>query len=416
MKRFRVNLKLCTPDFFVSLGVKSLLAFLFSCFFSFSFAGVYNSISDGDWTDTLTWNPSGIPEAGDTIDIETNVFLDTSITFSATCWMVIKNNGLLSGSNFYFVDGYFENLGIFTFLNADFTGTYVFVNQTGAQCNVLELEFNSDLGDAFNSGLINANQLKIYYGFLENSADVRTSHLYMNGSELDNYGRIETETFFNAGNFENVTDTLIANYIFTYNEFSNYSVVLILDSMKVNNMLTNGSSGRIRAPLIDCVNPYMSIEGEINCNHFIHPEGEINGGGKICISGCAEIGGIVNGSLDICDMSSDSVCDTTYAIIDSANVTFCVDSPCELVGETELENTVYIKLYPHPVSSELTCAFGTVYTGLVVISDMQGRVVFSEIVSEISEIKLDLSYLQAGQYFFRLQNKAFSKSEQLIIR
>ncbi|MBL0127762.1 MAG: T9SS type A sorting domain-containing protein [Flavobacteriales bacterium] len=118
--------------------------------------------------------------------------------------------------------------------------------------------------------------------------------------------------------------------------------------------------------------------GLLQCHDFINQtNGFVNGPGTICISGHSENHGVLNGPINICDISLDVVV-APYLDVNDGGFTLpvyhCANDPCATVGIAETEHTSGPLLYPSPTSGSFTIAMaGFVNARMVQVIDAVGR-------------------------------------------
>ncbi|MBN4077535.1 T9SS type A sorting domain-containing protein [bacterium AH-315-C20] len=395
--------------------MKQLLVILIVLISGRSYGTVYTSFSDGNWSDSATWTPLGIPGDNDTIDIQSNVLITSDFTI-ANCEMIVQNDASLSGSEIEFIGSYALNFGTMTFLEIQFSTDSYFSNSSGSICNCVLMRFNSSDGIGYNQGWLNAGSLLIYGAFWINYGQLDVSYFYYSGDNgFQNEGSMNCETLINGGNFINDSDTITASYLFTYNDFENRSLIIVTDSFKLNQDFINQPWARIRASNFIGIDPTFRNDGELICNHFTFPDGDVYGYGKICISGCAELGGWISWDLDVCDLTPNGSCDTTYAGIDST-VTFCAVSPCEPLDLAESSEYLNWKVYPNPTEGWITIELSEQEDFRIQILDPSGKTVYQMRINKEQSVNLNLKNLASGQYFLRLSSNRFSDTKKLHIR
>jgi len=80
------------------------------------------------------------------------------------------------------------------------------------------------------------------------------------------------------------------------------------------------------------------------------------------------------------------------------------------------ENQLSISAYPNPVTNELTVANQSSMTGTVVITDVLGKVVYTDRISALASKRIDFSELVKGMYMVSLNSDSGTSVTQKIIK
>jgi hypothetical protein len=357
---------------------KSLLTlFILTVAFLSADARIVTTTMNGNATNPLTWNCLCIPMDGDTIIVNHALTLDVdygytlggvqinaggSVTGNLNTRILavgggyFLNNGTVNVAYIYHSAGTFTNNGTITCprnLGVDVTAQL----QNNGTLNVndtLGVNTNCVLN---NAGTINCPEVAIA-GTLNNSGTVSGDNLYNLGTVTHTAGSITLNmSYYNDGASSINSNLSLGMDLWNSGTFvSNYYISA--------QSLYNGDT--ISGFALFTNNAMMSVSDDLwNWQ-------TLDGTGDFCVGDSLLNGGIVNGTLDVCDVNGGVWWDINIGSV-AGTVTHCSSSCTIGMNENHAEE---VKLSPNPADEFITLSMERDADYYVVITDVSGRVVY----------------------------------------
>jgi hypothetical protein len=386
-----------------------LFAFLANNFF----AQTASSITNGSWTNPLTWNCTCVPVNGYSVTINNSVTLNTSLLFN-TGGITINNTGSLIqdaslNRDIWINGGYFNNSGKAnlryllisagaisnpgSFTVSAFTNSVSFTNAGTIQMDSMYVAGN----------LTNAASGKITGDSLTNAT----------GFTFTNYGRVNVTWSTNNGNF--INNNFHGGYAFTNaGTYSNSDSLILTGSTWNKGVFNNNSSGKVNLTK-NFHNYHPSGTAVYNNNGLVGVQDSwyntdtVKGyTGYFSVADTSANSGFMKQSFIFCDLTPP----VTPIKIDlnsgtvSSSITYCVTG----IEENELAE---VKIYPNPSNGNLFIKSLTNSNFKISITDVTGKIVLEQ--KNVSEINLNQPN---GIYFLKITDlqSGNSKTEKLIIQ
>ncbi|HLP11318.1 MAG TPA: T9SS type A sorting domain-containing protein [Flavobacteriales bacterium] len=365
------------------------------------------SVAAGNATNPLTWDCFCIPLPGDAIIINHAVILDSdfgytsgSVTINAAGSLTgdiptrafaltggsFTNNGTMTVGDFYHGGGSFSNSGTLTILNA-FASDMTAVTTTTGTFNVNDTLY-------INTGAtLNANGI-IY---AKTTASAGT---------LNNYGDFTGDDVFNTGMIGNTSGPgMDIDNLYTSGTVNNNSLIHCSLDLWNSETFTNGNSIVIDRNFWNgdtiAGSATFTNNGTISVAVDLNNSETMDGTGDYCVAGSSTNAGVVNGTLDICDLSGTNF-DTNIGTI-AGTVTHCSAGSCAIgVAENKMfEHAVY----PNPFNTIIN--FETKINGAykLNVTNSVGEIIFNLNFTG-NKYSLDASALTQGVYFYSLSSEA----------
>ncbi|MBL4710659.1 MAG: T9SS type A sorting domain-containing protein, partial [Flavobacteriales bacterium] len=114
-------------------------------------------------------------------------------------------------------------------------------------------------------------------------------------------------------------------------------------------------------------------------------------------------------------IDEDSFCESSSRIKESnSNTSLEETMEKEVLEPLNLGNN--LSIYPNPTDGELVIMTSFIQHGFLEVLDMQGKMVYSQRVSEEEKVLLDLSAFRKGVYLVRIYNDNQEKKGKVIIK
>lgn len=351
--------------------MKTKLPFTILIFF-FLFINVnaqtVTSVTDGNWTNPLTWGGT-VPIPGNTIIINHNVLLD--IDFGYTSGSILVNSG------------------------ASLTGN--------SAARGLAVNYPSGNGSLTVNGTLDVARVSLFGGVFSLSGTLQSDSLFnLTTINIGNSANLNTSQFFNG------TGGLVTNYgTITTTNLLNMELVInngTIHSDDFHNCkTTNNNTGAVITLNHDFLNAdsivYPAIfvnDGRQEVMNDWQNQDSIKGSGKFCIVNNTNNSGIMTGTFDFCDMSGGNI-DLNTGTID-ITITYCT-YPCTPGISPEATSPV-ITAAPNPSGGLFIIKSDRLFSKIE-ISSLLGQVVYSkQLESETAEI--DISTQTGGIYFYKI--------------
>lgn len=385
---------------------KSLLALFALATTAFTAdARVVTTTMNGNATNPLTWNCLCIPMDGDTIIINHALTLD--VDYGYTLGGVQINSGgsvtgnlntrILAVGGGYFINygtvnvaylyhsgGVFNNYGSITCLrNLGIDVTALIQNYGALNVNdTLGINVNCALN---NFGTVNSPEIAVA-GILNNAGVVSGDNLYNLGSVSHISGSINlTMSYYNDGSTTTNAGLTIGMDLLNSGTFvSNYYISA--------QSLYNGDT--ISGFALFTNNATISIADDLwNWQ-------TLDGTGDFCVGDSLLNGGIVNGTLDVCDVNGGVWWDINVGSV-AGTVTHC-SSSCTI--GIEESNAQQMNLSPNPANDNITLSMEKDAEYFVVITDVAGRVVLEQTMNG-RKMVINTAAFSNGLYTIRVTNE-----------
>ncbi|MCP4442033.1 MAG: T9SS type A sorting domain-containing protein [Aureispira sp.] len=439
--------------------MKTLLGIIISVFCFFNAFGQYTSVNNGNWTNPLTWSPTGvagIPLPGSTVTINHNVTLNTPFAYTNGSITISTNGSLVHDAAGRDISvsgtGTLTNNGTLEFRYLLLNNTSVFTNSGTA--NIASFANYATIN---NSG--NLQQLDSLYndGTLTNTGLIRTATFY-NNNILNNYSELRgltttIDSITNAGTMLNdvnaivVADSALNLGTFTNNgilDFSRYTnqgtftnnnylsfydmlnwgtlinTDSIIGSHSVWNMTSfdNQSTGYIYL-----AKSFLNGDASLGTNAVFIANGTFELGdswyntdstkgttGSITMQDSSVNTGVMSGSFDFCDYTpppSSPYVDFNLGTI-SPSVTFCV-----LSGVEDVQQISAVNIYPNPTTGLLNLE-GIEEESQVQVFNAQGQLLEAKTILPNTLQQIDLNRFSTGVYWINLSSKSTQQTIKIL--
>lgn len=373
------------------------------------------SITNGNWTNPLTWNCTCVPVNGYSVTINNSVTLNTSMVFN-TGGITINNTGSLIqdaslNRDIWINGGYFNNNGKAnfryllvstgsitnpgSFTVSAFTNSVTFTNAGNIQMDSMYVAGN----------LTNASTGKIIGDSLTNAA----------GKTFINYGVLNVTWVTNQGVLLN--NNYQGGYAFTNaGDYSNGDSLILTGSMWNKLRALNTPGGKIRLTKnFHNYNPSNTSsfvnDGNVTVLDSWYNTDTVRGSstGYFQVQDTSANSGFMKGNYTFCDLTPMTV----KVDLNSGTIDPTINFSCAAgIKENELFSSA---IYPNPSNGTFTIK-SDIQEINIVITDVNGRILLERLISEGNhEIKLNNA---SGIYFLKLTDKQSGQSatRKLIIQ
>jgi len=437
--------------------MKIIFTLFLGCLFTFSAVGqTYTSTMNGNWTNPMTWTPTGVPLPGSTVIINHDVTLNTAYAYSSGSIIINSGGSLMQDGTGRDISmsgtAVLTNDGALDIRNMLFNAGTTFTNNGTAT-----IASFANFATINNAGSIQQVDSLYNDGTLTNNGLLRVATFYTN-DVLNNYGEIRGKTgmvdsMTNAGTMNNYAaavveadsctnqGTLNNDGVLDFKEFTNdYTGILnndnyiSLDNMTNRGQLTNtdsiigtysvwnvghfdNKSGAVVSLGASIVNGFSgaSAEGIFIANgtltlgdSYYNSDTTQGTTGSITCQDSSYNGGAMLGSFDFCDATPPPTApfvDYNLGMID-ATVTFCTLTPTALVKEEQ------VVLYPNPTHNVINIK-GIEGTYHLSVRNSQGQECLQK-NNRNGITTIDLGDLPAGFYFLQIQADQNSQTFKVI--
>ena len=359
---------------------KSLLALFAIAALVFNVdARIVTTTMNGNATNPLTWNCLCVPMDGDTIIINHALTLDVDYGYTLGGVQINAGGSVTGNLNTRILavgGGYFLNNGVVnvaymyhsagTFTN---NGSITCTRNLGIDVMALiqnygTLNVNDTLG-------INVNCV------LNNFGTVNCPEIAVVGI-LNNTGAISGDNLYNLGSVSHVSGTINLNMSY-YNDGTTTTNSGLTIGMDLLNSGTFVSNYYISAQSLyngDTISGFALFTNNamFSLADDLWNWQTLDGTGDFCVGDSLLNGGIVNGTLDVCDVNGGVWWDINVGSV-AGTVTHC-SSLCTI--GIEESNAQQIKLAPNPANDNITLSMQSDAEYFVMITDVSGRVVLEQ--------------------------------------
>lgn len=180
--------------------MRKILFILFIFSYMLSFSTIFNSVSNGNWTNENTWDGSGVPQKSDVIFIKHDITLDRELggsnSFSGE--LEVEENKSLTTTTYNITiktGGKLIVNGLLEVYDLEFSnGSYIIISETG------EVKVFNDFTNKNNSTEIIFNGSVVVDGVFFNGV----------GGVIDGSGTIQASSYIGDGiTFNNITDSIV---------------------------------------------------------------------------------------------------------------------------------------------------------------------------------------------------------------
>jgi hypothetical protein len=365
------------------------------------------SISNGNWTNPLTWNCTCVPLPGYTVTIAHDVVLNTDFVLN-TGGITINNSASLThdatGRDLWLNGGNFTNNG-----NLEIR---FMLNQAGTFSNdgTITLRSISNSINFTNNGTFeNIDSLFNTASIINNGNFINIDSITNNGTFVNNGTCVFTD-FTNNGVFNN-ENSLTFHEITNVNELTNSDSIIATKSMWNLGKITNNLGANV------ILNKSLLNENSLSGTALIINNGEfliedsfynfdtIKGTtGKFSVQDSSVNYGYMKQTFDFCDHTPNPSpnIDYNFGTI-SPNVTYCSTAS---IDESILDQ---ISIYPNPTTEVLTIISGNLKNCTFNLYSLENKL----ILSNLSAGETNISELAQGIYYLTIENY-FEKSMQKI--
>ncbi len=370
------------------------------------------SVTNGNFSNPLTWDCTCVPIPSDVIIVNHDVTLNLDYGFSSGSLTVntgasligdissrafgitggsFANNGTVQLGDFYHGGGSFSNTGTFTALNAfaiDMSantitsGTFV-VNDT------LYVNTNATFANSGNATVYSHENA----GTTNNTGSIVGTDLYNSGTFNNTSGiGITFGSLYTSGTFSNTTNLYLVFDLWNSGIFTNSN------HMVIDRNFWNGDTLLGSATLTN--NGTISVANDLSNSQIM------NGSGDYCVANSSYNSGTVSGTLDVCDLTGTNF-DTNIGSI-AGTVTFCSAGSC-MIGMDEAMNNEPYKLFPNPFNNEFTIDMKTSGAYKFILLNSVGQIVLENSFTG-TKIQIELSTQAKGIFHYRIvgENRVLS--------
>lgn len=359
------------------------------------------SITNGNWTNPLTWNCTCVPLMGHSVTINHTVTLNTSMSFTAG-GITINNNGALmqdasNNRDLWFNGGSFVNNGKANFRYLLLTGG---MNANHGSFTVSAMTNSLSF---INGGTIIMDSMYLAANLTNTSNGVIIGDSLTNGpgAILLNNGRINVTWSTNRGTFNN--NNYHGGYAFTNDgTYSNVDSLVMTGSMWNKVLFTNQIGAQVH--LTKNFHNYtpgntarFDNRGNVVVLDSWYNTDTIKGTntGTFTVSDTSANSGHMKGNFKFCDLTppaSSPYIDLNAGVV-SVNITWCTTS-----GVDELTPTKgTVKYFPNPSNGHFVI-FGEKEETLFLYNDIGQQVRIIQL-DKSNDYRVEISGLENGIYF-----------------
>lgn len=396
-----------------------------------TFCQTITSVADGNWYMPTTWSCTCIPLGTDTVIINHKVILDNDFLIAGGSVTIGVSGSLTENANnryFAMNSGTFTNGGLFNVGRVAMNGGN-FINNDSC---IINSQFYSASKAINNSVITGVDSLLIAKKFVNNSSAILEADKLLNNDSLVNKGILtvtdlsnflffknkhnaEFVNFYNAGFGQNEGDII-------FNDFSNSGQYLNFGTMHGSANATNfnylyiDTLGQLLVQHdfsnLDSAGSeaFILLQGLLHVADNFYNEDTITGTtGNICVGQLSTNNGAMMGSWDFCGLTSSGGHVTLNNGYISPAITYCTKSCAAPVAEIQ-EKSAVLSVYPNPSNSIVNFEFDIPQENAIfILSDITGRLVFTEQNIKGSKYMFEGSQLPSGIYIYNIEisNKSF---------
>lgn len=326
-----------------------------------------------------------------------NPFTDTSF-----------NYGNIVCKTFYNEGGWFYNYG--NIFSRDIYVVNYFYNYGNIEC-LGDLTYSSaGASEMFNTGsLIIEGSLTTGNEFKSISSDTIfvNEHVNIEGDFISD-SPIKVAGWGGISTYSSGDSIVFNNFVTTqYLTLSNSDICIITDSVYINNNFYQSTSGTtyVDGGIIYINNNFENnhglITGDNNGKYIIAQQSQ-----NIGFPGPTET---ITGNIYFCDLTlvPGTYVDINTGILDTSTVTFCGNFATGIEEQSLME----VNVYPNPVADVLFIHASE--KSSVSLYDVRGTLIYSSSISPNNQ-QIDLSNLEKGIYFLKVENSKGVLNERLI--
>lgn len=358
------------------------------------------SITNGSWTNPLTWNCTCVPLMGHSVTINHSVTLNTSMSFTSG-GITINNTGALmqdasNNRDLWFSGGSFINNGKANFRYLLLTGG------TSSNNGTFTVSAMTNSVSFTNAGSITMDSMYVAGTFM-NAANGRiTGDSITNASTFTNYGRVNVTWSTNKGTFHN--NNYHGGYAFTNDgTYNNYDSLVMTGSMW-NKVFFNNNVGSLVRLTKNFHNytPGNTARFDNRANVQVldswYNTDTVKGTntGTFTVSDTSANSGWMKGNFKFCDLTPPA--SAPYVDLNSGNISSSI-TWCAATGIKELNERNTINAFPNPSNGTIT--FEGIIEEKLILSDELGRIISTIELNAANGFKSEVKDLENGIYFVK---------------
>lgn len=395
--------------------MKHLAAIAFLLMVLPSKAQTVTSIADGSWDDPATWDCACVPSIGDTINVDHLVGMGQDFA-SSSGGLFIGAGGTIIGAPGVILQfgGAFRNDGALIFEHLS-----LWPNQFATAINTGEITveklFILTMGGFTNEGSIATDSLFVGTDIANEASGVLIVQNYQGLGWCENSGSMILTTV-ELAMIGNTGTVLVTGDAYQFSFYGGGIEVLgdaWLQSISTSgpvhvhgNVVMEGSANMVAGPMQ--VDGGLLVEGNLylplnsallSIGEDLWVTGSVGGqGGSICVVDSVINEGLINGLVDLCDLSP-TVLVPPFVDVDNgtigSGVTFCASGACAVaIGE---RSSAQLSIAPNPAHDHVT--FEGMPAGAELrIYDGLGQLVLTPGVASGAKTTVDLGGLPKGIY------------------
>lgn len=385
---------------------KSLLALFALAATAFTAdARVVTTTMNGNATNPLVWNCICIPMNGDTIIINHALTLDVDYGYTLGAVQVNAGGSITGNLNTRILavsGGYFLN-------NGTVNVAYIY-HSAGTFTNNGTITCPRNLGvdvaaQLQNNGTLNVNDtLGVNVNcMLNNSGTINCPEIAIAGT-LNNAGTVSGDNLYNLGTVTHTSGAINLNMSY-YNDGTTTTNSGLTIGMDLLNSGTFVSNYYISAQSLyngDTISGFAQFTNNamISIADDLWNWQTLDGTGDFCVGDSLLNGGIVNGTLDVCDVNGGTWWDINIGSV-AGTVTHCSSSCTIGIEESSAQQ---MKLAPNPANDNITLSLQQDAEYFVMITDVAGRVVFEQTMNG-RQMVINTAAFSNGLYTIRVTNE-----------
>lgn len=356
------------------------------------------SVTNGSWTNPLTWNCTCVPLMGHSVTISHSVTLNTSMSFTAG-GITINNTGALIqdaslNRDLWFNGGSFVNNGKANFRYLLLTGG------TNSNSGTYTVSAMTNSVAYTNSGTITMDSMYIAANFNNTSTGKIIGDSITNTSTFLNNGRVMVTWSTNKGTFTN--NNYHGGYAFTNDgTYSNFDSIVMTGSMWNKVLFTNHGGSLVRLTKnFHNYHPAHTAVFDNKANVTVldswYNTDTVRGTntGTFTVSDTSANSGWMRGSYKFCDLTPPA--NAPYVDLNSGSIstgiTWCATSSVQ-----ELNQTGHVTYFPNPSNGRLTIE-GEKEDKLYLYNDI-GKMIKQIELNHSNNFKAEIIGLDNGVYF-----------------
>lgn len=363
------------------------------------------SITNGNWTNPLTWNCTCVPLMGHSVTINHSVTLNTSMSFTAGGITINSTGSLMQDASLnrdiWINGGSFNNNGG----KANFR-YFLISSGSGSNSGTYTVSAMTNSVAFTNSGTITMDSMYVAGNFMNTASGKIIGDSITNASTFTNYGRVLVTWSTNKGTF--INNNLQSGYATTNDGTYNNNDSLVMTASMWNRVRFNNNAGALVRLTKNFHNYHpaktavFDNKGNVQVLDSWYNTDTVRGTntGTFTVQDTSANSGWMKGNFKFCDLTPPAV--APYVDLNSGsispNITWCVASSVAEIAP----GSNHVQYFPNPSNGHFILLGDK--EELIYLVDDLGRNIREIELNHSNNFKAEISGLDNGIYFLKGKN------------